>query len=251
MTDDAEGHFGSWGDWNSFQREFEKLQEEAHALILWPLNAAISHLKEEAEAGDAKLEPRLSLATGDEAEHYAELQHWNWQYFDGQVRFLRNMALVGLLSRLIHSLRAMAKTSEFIAPRKGKYLGSGELAQLWTEFTERFGLDFTQLQESIDYLDRLREVRNQIVHDGGEANPLKPLHKSEILPDGTFDMLDTKFSDRFQDFVTGRDISAEVEVSQEQLDLCVDRSIEIVRWVSEQLRVKELEAEENVRNRQM
>lgn len=242
MTDDIEHSMDSWGNWDSYHHEFDKFQQDAYTLILWPLSAAISHLKQEAEAEDQKLEPKLSLSKGEDGEHYAELQQRNWQYFEDQERFLRNMALVGLLSRLIHTLRHMAHTSESIKPRKGSYPGTGELAQLWTEFTQRFGLDFSHHQETISYLDRLRLVRNQIVHDGGEANKMKPLGESKILPDGTFDMLDTKFSDKFPEFVRGSDFSAEVEVSEQQLDLGIERSIEMVKWISEQLRAKELVA---------
>jgi hypothetical protein len=71
---------------------------------------------------------------------------------------------------------------------------------------------------------------------------MKPLGESKILPDGTFDMLDTKFSDKFPEFVHGSDFSAEVEVSEQQLDLGIERSIEMVKWISEQLRAKELVA---------
>ena len=56
-------------------------------------------------------------------------------------------------------------------------------------------------------------------------------------------MYDTSFSDQFPEFVEGSDFSAEVVVSQEQLQLGLDYSIEIVKWVSEQLRAKEVEAE--------
>jgi hypothetical protein len=241
VTDDFEYALDSWGNWDEYHHEFQKFEREAHTLILMPLHAAISHLKQEAEAEDQKLEPKLSESRGEEAEHYANLQQGNWEYFSDQERFLRNMALVGLLSRLIHSLRGMARTAESINPQVGKYAGEGELAKLWTEFTERFNFDFSDLQEEINYLDRLRLVRNQIVHDGGEANKMKKLGESKILPDGTFDMFDTKFSDKFPEFVQGSDSSAEVEVSEAQLDLGIEHSVKIVRWISKQLRAKELE----------
>jgi hypothetical protein len=236
-----------WGNWDSFHREFEKFQEEVHTLILWPLQAALSHLKEEAEQADAQLEPRLSQSSGEENEYLIEQQQRNWQHFDDQERFLRNMAL----SRLIHTLRTMALLSEAVRPRKSKYEGKGELAQLWTEFIARFGFDFSPHQISIDYLDRLREVRNQIVHDGGAANRMKPLGQSEILADGTIDFLDTSFSEKYPEFVHGSDFGAEVDVSHEQLGLGVDRCIEIVSWVSEQLRAKEIEADREVTEQRM
>jgi len=235
--------FSSWSDWDSFHRIYERFNEEAHTLILWPLDAAITHLTEEAKAEDEKLEPRLSSVTGEEREWLGEQQERNWQYVPDQERFLRNMALVGLLSRLIYTLRDMSRQSELIAPRRGRYEGSGELAQLWEEFRVRFGLDFSPYDQHIAFLDRLRLVRNQIVHDGGEANTPKPLAQCSIKPDGTFDMYDTAFSDRFPEFVEGSSFSAQVVVKQEHLDQGIEYSIEIVRWISEQLRAKEIESE--------
>lgn len=41
----------------------------------------------------------------------------------------------------------------------------------------------------------------------------------------------------------GSDFSAEVEVSEAQLDLGIEHSVKIVRWISKQLQAKELEAE--------
>ena len=243
MTDLPDETFGSWDDWDTFHLAYEKFNEGCHTLVLWPLHAAINHLKEEAEAEDAKLEPRLSSATGGEREWLGEQQQRNWQYFDDQERFLRNMALIGLLSRLIHTLRDMARSSEWMVPRRKRYGGGGELAELWEEFKVRFQLEFSAYQEHIDYLDRLRMVRNQIVHDGGEANPPKPFAESGIRPDGTIDMYDTSFSEKYPEFVEGNDFSAEVVVRQEQLDRGIECSIEIVKWVSEQLRAKEVETE--------
>jgi hypothetical protein len=83
MTDDIEHSMDSWGNWDSYHHEFDKFQQDAYTLILWPLSAAISHLKQEVEAEDQQLEPKLSLSKGEEGEHYAELQQRNWQYFEG------------------------------------------------------------------------------------------------------------------------------------------------------------------------
>jgi hypothetical protein len=54
---------------------------------------------------------------------------------------------------------------------------------------------------------------------------------------------DTSFSDNYPEFVEGSDFSAEVVVSKEQLDRGIECSIEIVKWVSEQLRATEVETE--------
>jgi hypothetical protein len=56
-------------------------------------------------------------------------------------------------------------------------------------------------------------------------------------------MSDTKFSDKFPEFVQGSDFSAEVEVSEAQVDLGIEHSVKIVRWISKQLQAKQLEAQ--------
>ena len=129
----------------------------------------------------------------------------------------------------------MARDSEHLAARQGKYKGEGELNQLWTEFTERFGFDFSHLQIQISYLDRLRKVRNQIVHDGGDAAVLKPFEKREIRNDGTFDMYDTSFADDFPEFTNGSDYNAQVMVTENQIEQGIQYSFQIVKWISEQL----------------
>lgn len=246
-TPDLSAVDDSWGNCDGYRYRFDRFYEEIHTLILWPLNSAITHLKEEAQAEDAKLEPHLKYPTPDDEEQIFEEQQRHWQYFDGQERFLYNMALVALLSHIIHTLRTMARDSCWITPRKASYKGTGELAQLWTEFKERFGLDFVPHQEHIDYLDRLRVVRNQIVHDGGEANVLKDYGKTTINPDGSFHMYDTSFSDKYPEFVDGKEFSAMVTVSAEQLDRGIDDSIAVVRWISEQLRAIEVKFEREKR----
>lgn len=137
----------------------------------------------------------------------------------------------------------MARDSEWIVRSKPEYAGRGELAQLWTEFNERFGLDFTPYQERIDYLDRLRVVRNRIVHDGGEAKTLRDFGKSKTNPDGSFDMYDTSFLENYTEFVERESSSEMVAVSEEQLDRGIKDSIAIVRWISEQLRTIEIKFE--------
>src|SRR5208282_5849930 len=91
-------------------------------------------------------------------------------------QFLRNMALVALSSRLTHALRNMTKSAESFAPRKkGGYghRGMSEYRRLWMEYTERFGIDFTANADRISFVEPMREVRNQIVHEGAEAQTYK------------------------------------------------------------------------------
>ena len=235
MNDFSGNPFGSWGERDTYRHTHDKFNQDVHVLILWPLHAAMEHLKAEASQEDAKLEPHIVGASAEEHDAIIEQQDLNWQYFPEQERFLQNMALVGLLSHLIHTLRSMARDSEPLATRQGKYKGQGELNQLWTEFTERFELDFSHLHTQISYLDRLRKVRNQIVHDGGDAAVLKPFEMRDITKDGTFDMYDTSFAKDFPEFTCGSDYNAQVVVTEEQIEQGIDYSLQIVKWISEQL----------------
>src|ERR1700739_2614584 len=128
-----------------------------------------------------------------------------------QQRFLRNMALVGLASRLTHALRAMAKAAETFNSRKKRYgqKDMSEFTRLWVEYKERFGIDFDAHASRIAFIEPLREVRNQIVHDGGEANTIKPLDEIED-PGRDSDILDVWFSAKYPEYVRGMGIGAEV-----------------------------------------
>ncbi len=97
-----------------------------------------------------------------------------------QERFLRNMALVALTSRLSHTIREMAKHAELFSKRKkGGYPGRSEFQRLWSEYSQRFGIDVVN---HIACVKSMADVRNQIVHAGGNANVRKPL--DEIVWNG-------------------------------------------------------------------
>jgi hypothetical protein len=90
----------------------------------------------------------------------------------GQERFLRNMALVALASRLAHALRQMARHAElFIKRREGRYGASksSEFERIWAEYFERFGID-VENSGRVGFVESMVEARNRIVHAGGEAN---------------------------------------------------------------------------------
>jgi len=77
-------------------------------------------------------------------------------------------------------------------------------------------------------------VRNQIVHEGAEANTWNNA-TVESLRHGQEPSLDTDFSRAYPHFVTGEDWDAEVVVSQEQLDLICDASVALVRRLATEL----------------
>jgi len=87
----------------------------------------------------------------------------------------------------------------------------------------------------------MREVRNQIVHDGSEANTSKPLDAID-LNSGDAGYLDMGFSEKNPEYVSGTGIGAEVSVGQEQLAQTIKCSIELVGWLAGDLRKKELES---------
>ena len=245
MDDETVFEPHSWLNWDSFRREFEKFNEEAHTLILWPLHAAMSHLKTEAEAEDGKLEPRFSVSTGDEREYYIEQQQRNWQYFDDQERFLRNMALVGFLSLLTHTLNEMLRAGNFVKRKKGSYRkqGDSEFTETWREFEKRFGIDFFEVNKDlVAFIEPLRHARNKIVHNGGEAHTAK--HVDDIaLEAGEEGYFDLSFSKAYPQFVDGEGFPAHIRITDEHLNAAIDSAIKLVQWVSEQLRAKELEAD--------
>ena len=75
----------------------------------------------------------------------------------------------------------------------------------------------------------MRAVRNQIIHDGGQANPFKS--QVELGLDSDFDdMLDLSFSKQYPKFVQGESSSAEVTASEEQLEEVITGSVELVKW---------------------
>lgn len=147
------------------------------------------------------------------------------------------MALVALSSRLTHALRNMTKSAELFSPRKTRYgnKSMGEYRCLWLEYAERFGIDFNSNANRIEFVETMRVVRNQIVHDGAEANTFK-FNDQINWENGVLDFLDCSFSEKYPEYVSGNDVS----VSQEKLDEAIKSSVELVGWLAEELRKREL-----------
>jgi hypothetical protein len=89
------------------------------------------------------------------------------------------MALVALMSRLTHALLSMLRHAEPWAPRDSDaYAGQDEFKKIWADFRTRFGLSLSA--RYIGWIEPYRRARNRIVHNGGEANPMKPFEDIDI-----------------------------------------------------------------------
>ena len=231
-----------FSDYDIYEGEFEQFQWDIHILIKGTLHAGIRFLDSEAKIELAKIEEWMKKPASDEYQQHLVDEHVDvLATNDVQERFLRNMALVALASRLTHSLRTMARSAETFSPRKKRYgqKSMSEFTRLWVEYKERFGIDFDENASRIAFIETLREVRNQIVHDGSEANTIKPL--DEIDDRGSdSSVLDMRFSRKYPEYVQGTGIGAEVSVSQELLDKNIKASIELVEWLAGELRTREL-----------
>jgi hypothetical protein len=116
---------------------------------------------------------RLEKAAAGYYEHLADQQHELHMYYSDQERFVRNMAVVALASRLTHALREMARSAETFSSRKKRHGGTdkSEFQLLWAEYSERFGMNFDA--DLIAFIEPMRAVRNQIVMMVG-----RPIHSN-------------------------------------------------------------------------
>jgi hypothetical protein len=217
--------------------EADSFEADVHVLIRNTLRAAVTQLSGAADAELASIETALKKTTDDDVQQHLVDEHVDvLAHGLSQERFLRNMALVALSSRLTHTLRRMARTAEHFRPRKKRYGSSSdsEFERLWKEYTDRFSIDFNANASRIAFVEPMRKVRNQIVHNGGEANTWNT-STIESLQRGHEPILDRSFSEACPEFVTGEGWDAEVVVSQEQLDSMCDAAVALVRWLATEL----------------
>jgi hypothetical protein len=231
----------AYPDFDCYGDEARAFERDAYVLILNTLQAGLAHLSAVADKDLAEIQEALDKATDDEFQNYLVDEDTDVKsQFGDQACFLRNMALVALASRLTHCLRLMARSAENFSPRRGSY-GEGmdsEFVRLWKEYGERFQIDFAENAGRIAFVKPMQKVRNQIVHDGGEANPQKA-YSEATFDQGDEGYLDMRFSAAYPEFVTGKGMCAEVCVSQEQLDSMVESSIALVKWLAVELRRQE------------
>ena len=220
---------------------------DVHILIEGTLEASIRYLDTEARTELGRIEEAIKKPLDDEYREHLVDEHVDVLATNsGQERFLRNMALVALASRLAHALRAMARSAELFSKRREGRYGTNkasEFERLWAEYFERFGIN-VENSGRIAFVKSMVEVRNQIVHAGGEANTWKPLDKIDWNT-GDEGYLKTDFSKQYPEYVSGTGTSAEVSVSEELLDQNIKASIELVGWLAGELRSKELARTKN------
>jgi len=215
--------------------EADSFEADVRVLIQNTLRGALDQLSGAARAELTAIETALKKTTDDEAQDHLVDEHVDVLAQGlSQQRFLRNMALVALASRLTHALRRMARTAEHFRPRKKSYGRDSEFEQLWREYTDRFSIDFSANAPRIAFVEPMRKVRNRIVHDGAEANGWNS-STIESLQRGEGPILDTSFSEAYPEFVAGEGWDAEVVVSQEQIDSMCDAAVAVVRWLATEL----------------
>ena len=227
---------------NFFEIENDHFQWDVHILILGTLDASLRYLETDAKEQLAKLEAAMNKALNpDYHEHLVDEHEEVLDTNSRQEQFVRNMAFVALSSRLTHALRQMARSAESFSPRTKKYTKTSmsEFQRLWLEYEDRFGIDFVANADRIAFVESMREVRNQIVHDGSEANKFKLLEEID-LNGGDAGYVDLWFSEKYPDYVSGSGMNAEVSVSAKQLEATVKGSLSLVSWLAGELRTQEL-----------
>jgi len=232
-----------------FRIEVERFREDIVSLILGVLDTSLEALDTRAHVELAGIEQEIKPPkTPVYREHLEDELGDVTVTSASQIRYLTNMAFVALVSRLTHALRRMAKLAETFSPRKEWYAGKSEFISLWREYGERFGIDFDTNADKVQFVKTMVDVRNQIVHQGGEARPFKYLYEVD-LRDDIPEMTNSSFAEAYPTYVSGQDVSAEVSVSREQLNEAIDASIELVEWLAGELRRREVTSIEHQGNR--
>jgi hypothetical protein len=127
----------------------------------------------------------------------------------------------------------MARLAEHFRPSTHAYTGKSEFLRLWAEYGARFSIDFKAQANKTAFVEPMVRVRNQIVHEGAEADTWNATLES--LREGRAPTFDTAFSRAYPHFVTGEGWDAEVVVSQEQLESMCDDSVALARWLATEL----------------
>jgi hypothetical protein len=227
-----------------YHDEYDQFQRDVYLLIEGTLNASKNFLDKECETELAKI--KAAMDKTDDPDHHFYIQE---EYGDvlmtniSQERFLRNMALVALASRLTHALRNMSKSAESFSPRKKEHKKRykkthlSEFQRLWLEYGERLGIDFVAHKDRIAFVDVMNDVRNQIVHEGAEAQTFKFLYEFDAN-DPNPQYMDTSFAKEYPEYVS--EDGSEVNVSEQQLKDTIDASVRLVEWLASELRTREL-----------
>lgn len=215
-------------DDNVFKAEARRFEWDARILIDRGLHAGMENLKQELNREFEQIakwgnEPKVTPdeVARERADAAAQMEE--------HAAFLRNSALVMLVSRLDLTLRRMARLGDSLASWKpGKYQGRFPVAgfgRLWNEYEARFGFDFITDAKEIDFVEPMTLARNLIIHQGGQA-----IYEN---PDGS---LNKDFAEAFPQYVT----HSSVCIPQELLEENINRSVFLIEWVANRLRELEV-----------
>jgi hypothetical protein len=226
-------------DIDSYDDEYQQFQWDIYMLIENTRRASALHLGAKVDTDLADIKAAIEKSHEPVTQEHLVDEHVDvLETYSRQGQFLRNMALVALSSRLTHALRQMTKSAESFAPRTKRYQRMTHLSEyerLWLECTERFGIDFAVNADRIAFVETMREVRNQIVHEGAEAHTYK--FQDEIdWSKGVTAFLDFSFSEKYPEYVSGGSVS----VGEQQLTDAVKASVGLVEWLAKELRAREL-----------
>jgi len=225
-------------DIDSYDDEYQQFQWDVYLLIENTRRASALHLGAKVDTDLADIKAAIEKSHDPVAQEHLVDEHVDvLETYSRQEQFLRNMALVALSSRLTHALRNMTKSATFSPRKKNGYghRGMSEYKQLWMEYAERFGIDFTANANRIAFVEPMREVRNQIVHEGAEAETYK-FQEDIDWNDGVLAFMDDSFSRKYPQYVSGGDVA----VTEEQLTEAVKAAISLVEWLAKELRTREL-----------
>jgi hypothetical protein len=224
-----------------FRFEHRKFERDVLVIVMGSLDAGIKQLAREFKRTKERFDTRLEGATQEQEDWIIDDFIDIREEHEDQELFLRNIAIVALLSRLTHTLHGFARHGDELAPRdENGYPGDNEFKELWTEFRTRFGIQVPP--KHIQWIEPLRRARNLIVHNGGEANPLTYDHDKE---GALVVRRDTSFSKRYRQLVEGEDHAAEVRITQVQLTHAADKAIELSAWLAQELRKRQMETDKS------
>jgi hypothetical protein len=225
---------------DAYAAELENFQRDVYILINHSLLVATDALHAGGEAENLRMQPDLEHAEDEDYDQLADRLEKVWMHIEDQKTFLRNMALVALLSRLIHTLEKMAKHAP--GRRYKRKPREGDFDKLWREYAGRFEIDLLGTEKHrIDFIDPLRHARNCIVHAGGEVEKISELKKNDAPKAGGTTrtlafIFHHRIPDKYKAFVQDDGFGTRIAISQQQLDEAISSSIELVRWPAPRLR---------------
>ncbi|MCU1284163.1 MAG: hypothetical protein JWO13_513 [Acidobacteriales bacterium] len=211
-------------DYDPFGLELSLFERDVHLLVLGTFGAAIAKLSEETDRNVAEIESLVKKYGGSSRldDEYVETLSTH----SDQTKFLRNNALVALVSRLQAAFLWMVRDARvFVTPpaprnRTDRFKDKGEWGSILNNIEQRFGIDFPAT--ITDFLWPMVAARNRIVHHG--ADPY------ERRPDGTPDL---NSASAFLEYVSAQ---GEIDFGSAKLDLNAKAAVSLVRFAATEFR---------------